>query len=92
MSLIQLIFLSVPGLDSKYVKKNTEEKLELLTDIDILLMVKKGIRGAICDAIHRYATANNKCLKNVKKTMNHHILCTLMQIICMDGQCLKKYL
>ena len=30
-------------------------------------MVKKGIRGAICDAIHRYATANNKCLKKCKK-------------------------
>ena len=27
-------------------------------------MVKKGIRGGICHAIHRYAKANNKQMKN----------------------------
>ena len=27
-------------------------------------MVTKGIRGGICHAIHRYAKANNKHMKN----------------------------
>ena len=40
--------------------KKTEVKLELLTDIDMLLMVEKGIRGEICHATRRYAKANNK--------------------------------
>ena len=40
--------------------KKTEVKLELLTDIIMLLMVEKRIRGEICHAIHRYAKANNK--------------------------------
>ena len=40
--------------------KQTEVKLELLTDIDILLMVERGIRGGICHAIHQYGKAINK--------------------------------
>ena len=30
----------------------------------MLLMVEKGIRNGICHAIHRYAKANNKYMKN----------------------------
>ena len=30
-------------------------------------MVEKGIRGVICHAIHRYAKANNKQMKNYDK-------------------------
>ena len=32
----------------------------MLTNVDMLLMIEKGIRGGICHAIHRYAKANNK--------------------------------
>ena len=42
-------------------------KLELLTDIDMLLMVEKGIRGEICHEIHRYPKANNKYMKDCDK-------------------------
>ena len=47
--------------------KETEVKLELLTKIVMLLMAEKGIRGGICHAIHRYAKANNKYMKNYDK-------------------------
>ena len=60
-------FLSAPGLAWQAALKKTEVKLELLTDIDMLLMVEKGIRGGICHAIHQYAKANNKYMKDYDK-------------------------
>ena len=47
--------------------KNTEVKLELLIDIDMLLMVEKGIRRGIYHANHQYAKANNKYMKDYDK-------------------------
>ena len=57
-------YLSVPGLGWQGALKKTEIKLELLTDKDMLLMIKKEIRGGMCHAIHRYAKANNKHMKD----------------------------
>ena len=39
----------------------------MLTDVDMLLMVEKGIRCGICHAIYRYAKPNNKHMKNYDK-------------------------
>ena len=61
-NLILLIFLSAPGLAWQACLKKTRVELELLTDINMLLMVKKAIRVGICHAIYRYA--NNKYMKN----------------------------
>ena len=37
-------------------------------------MVEKGIRGGICHAIHRYAKANNKYMKNCNKNIESSYL------------------
>ena len=52
-------FYASPGLAWKACLKKTGIKLELLTKPDILLMFKRGIRGGITRAVHRYAAANN---------------------------------
>ena len=57
-------FLSAPGLAWQACLKKTNVKLELLPDIDMLLMVEKGITGGICQAIHRHAKVDNKYMKN----------------------------
>ena len=57
-------FLSALGLPWQAVLRKTEIKLDLLTDIDMLLMVEKGIRGGIFHSLYRYAKANNKYMKN----------------------------
>ena len=53
--------------------KKIEVKLELLTNVDMLLMVEKEIRGGICHAIHRYAKANNKWMKNYNKIKKSYV-------------------
>ena len=40
-------------------------RLELLTDIDMLLMVEKGIQGGITHAVKCYAKVNNKYMKDL---------------------------
>ena len=51
-------FLSAPGLAWQACLKKTGVKLELPTDVGMLLMVEERIRGRICHAIYRYAKAN----------------------------------
>ena len=67
-------FMSVPGLAWQACLKKADVKLELLTDIDLLLMVEEGIMGGICQAIHRYVKANNKYLNNHDKAITSSFL------------------
>ena len=60
-------FLTAPGLARETVLKKTKVKLDLLTDIDMLLMVEGGIKGGIYHAFHRYTKANNKYMKEEDK-------------------------
>ena len=57
----------------------------------MLLMVKKGIRGRICYAIHRWVKANKNICKIMMKMKNLRILNIGMQIIYMVGQCRKSF-
>ena len=45
-------FLSASGLAWNAALKKTKVKLDLLTDIDMLLMVERGIKGGICHSIY----------------------------------------
>ena len=60
-------FLSASGLAWQAAFKKIKAKLDLLTDINMLLMVEKGIRGGTCHFIYRYAKANNKYRKDYDK-------------------------
>ena len=50
-----------------------EFRLQLLTDIDMLLMVEKGIRGGITQTVKRYAKTNNKYVKDLYNTEEESI-------------------
>ena len=60
-------FLSAPGFTWQVALKKTKVKLDLLTNIDMLLMVKKGVGWGTCHFIFRYAKASNKHTKNCNK-------------------------
>ena len=61
--------MSAPGLAWQACLKKTEVKLELIADYDMILMVEKGIRRGLCQAIHRYAKANNTYMNNWDKNI-----------------------
>ena len=77
-------FFTAPGLAWQVALKKKNVKLDLSTDIDILLMVEKVTRGGICHAIYQYAKANNKYMKDCDKNK--------FWDVNMVGQCQKSCL
>ena len=53
-------YYTSPGLAWDAALKITKVILELISDYDMLLMIKKGIRGGISMISNRYGVANNK--------------------------------
>ena len=60
-------FISLPGLAWQACLKKTNVELELLTDYDMLIMIEEGIRGGMCHAVNRYASAHNHYMKDYVK-------------------------
>ena len=51
--------MSAPGLAWQACLKKPGIELELLTNIDMLFMVEKGIKSGMCHEIHKYAKAKD---------------------------------
>ena len=52
-------FPSKPGLAWRTAFKKTNVKLDLLTSIDMLLVLEKGNRGGIYHVLHQYHVIHN---------------------------------
>ncbi|CAB0030980.1 unnamed protein product [Trichogramma brassicae] len=53
-------YYTLPGYSWDAMLLYTQVELELLTDVDMLLFVEKGIRGGVSQCCSRYAEANNR--------------------------------
>ena len=67
-------FVTSLGFSLDAMLKSTGQKLELLTDVDQLLFIERGIRGRVSQCCNRYAAANNPYMSNYDPAEPIHYL------------------
>ena len=61
-------FVSTSSLAFQAMLKVTKAEIETFTDIDMILMTEKGIRGGLTQVVKKHAVANNKYLHDYDST------------------------
>ena len=71
--------------------KMTEIKLELISDIDMFLLIEKGIRGYVSYIAKRFSKANNKYMKYYDNSKPSKYI-TYLDVNNLYGWAMSQYL
>ena len=85
-------YYTAPGLARDACLKKTGAQIELLSDIDMLLVIETGIRDGVSMISTRYSKANNKYMKNFDPTQESNLFSIWMPTTCMVGRCHNHFL
>ncbi|XP_057308208.1 uncharacterized protein LOC130646086 [Hydractinia symbiolongicarpus] len=61
-------FYTTPGLTWQACLKKTGVSLDLLSDIEMVTFIESGIKGGLCQAVHRHAKANHSYMGDIYNT------------------------
>ena len=69
-----LHYYTTPGLSWDSCLKMTGIRLELITDMEQMLFIEKGLRGGTCTITQRHAVANNPLVPKQKNAVANNPL------------------
>ncbi|XP_061396091.1 uncharacterized protein LOC133331730 [Musca vetustissima] len=84
-------YYTAPGLSFDAMLRFTKITLDLLRDLNMFNVIKKGIRGGLVQCTKRLAKANNKYMKDYDKNSPSHYLLYL-DANNLYGWAMKQYL
>eukprot|EP00102_Acyrthosiphon_pisum_P023401 XP_016660611.1 PREDICTED: uncharacterized protein LOC100574819 [Acyrthosiphon pisum] len=85
-------YFTTPGFAWSSMLKTTKQKIELITDVDILLMFERAKRGGLSQCSNRYSEANNKYMGKKFNENKESVYIQYLDANNLYGYAMSKYL